>query len=371
MSVVFVTHDLSVARVVADRIAVMYLGRIVEIGPADEVIGNPAHPYTQALVDSIPDLGRESRVLPGEPASPLSPPTGCAFHPRCPISDRRLQRTANSTCAWRATPGNPHQVACIETAGGLMAIALSGAGTGARARQRRILSLPQSRSTVFNWLGFSLVIVVTVVAIAVPLLAPHDPLLPVGMPLQAPGKNGFLLGTDSIGRDILSRVLYGARSSWFAALVVVAVGLLFGGLVGLIAGATGGWVDSLLMRITDGFLSLPAPVLAIAVVAALGPGFVHTLIAVSIVWWPFYARLVRGEVARLAARPHVEAAKLAGVEPDSACRAAPAARCGAQCAGRRQPRHRHADPDTGGAVVPRPRPVRARRRSWVPTPPAT
>ena len=64
------------------------------------------------------------------------------------------------------------------------------------------------------------------------------------MPLQAPGKNGFLLGTDSIGRDILSRVLYGARSSWFAALIVVAVGLLIGGLVGLIAGAAGGWVDS-------------------------------------------------------------------------------------------------------------------------------
>jgi peptide/nickel transport system permease protein len=182
-----------------------------------------------------------------------------------------------------------------------------------RGRGRRVLALPQSRSTVFNWIGFSLVIVVTLIVIAVPLLAPYDPLLPVGMPLQAPGKNGFLLGTDSVGRDIFSRVLYGARSSWFAALVVVAVGLLIGGLVGLIAGTAGGWVDTVLMRITDGFLSLPAPVLAIAVVAALGPGFVHTLVAVSIVWWPFYARLVRGEVARLAARPHVEAAKLAGV----------------------------------------------------------
>jgi peptide/nickel transport system permease protein len=94
---------------------------------------------------------------------------------------------------------------------------------------------------------------------------------------------------------------------------VVALGVLIGGVVGLIAGTVGGWVDSALMRITDAFLSLPAPVLAIAVVAALGPGFLHTLIAVSIVWWPFYARLMRGEIARLAARPHVEAAKLAGV----------------------------------------------------------
>lgn len=177
----------------------------------------------------------------------------------------------------------------------------------------RVVSLPRFQSATLNWIGFALVIVVTVIAVAVPVLAPHDPLLPVGMPLQAPGKDGFLLGTDSVGRDILSRVLYGIRSSWFAALVVVAVGLFIGGLVGLIAGTAGGWLDSLLMRVTDGFLSLPAPVLAIAVVAALGPGFVHTLIAVSIVWWPFYARLVRGEVARLAARPHVEAAKLAGV----------------------------------------------------------
>ncbi|MCX2712557.1 ABC transporter permease [Mycolicibacterium sp. J2] len=179
--------------------------------------------------------------------------------------------------------------------------------------QKWRLTLPQSRSVIVNWAGFALVILVTLIVIAVPVLAPHDPLTPVGMPLQPPGTKGFLLGTDSVGRDILSRVLYGARSSWFAALAVVALGLLIGGLVGLIAGATGGWIDATLMRITDGFLSLPAPVLAIAVVAALGPGFLHTLIAVSIVWWPFYARLVRGEVARLAARPHVEAAKLAGV----------------------------------------------------------
>jgi peptide/nickel transport system permease protein len=192
-----------------------------------------------------------------------------------------------------------------------MAIALP-AGTLARGRVR-LLSLPKSPSMLLNWVAVGLILLVTIVAVAVPLIAPHDPLVPVGMPLQAPGEHGFLLGSDSIGRDILSRVLYGMRSSWFAALVVVAVGLFIGGLVGLIAGTVGGWIDGLLMRITDGFLSLPAPVLAIAVVAALGPGFIHTLIAVSIVWWPFYARLVRGEVARLAARPHVEAAKLAGV----------------------------------------------------------
>ncbi len=194
-----------------------------------------------------------------------------------------------------------------------MAIAIP---TGAWPRiGRRRMALPSAPAGLWNWVTVASIVVVTVVAVAVPVIAPHDPLVPVGMPLQEPGSHGFPLGSDSVGRDILSRVLYGARASWFAALVVVAVGLFLGGLVGLIAGAMGGWVDGLLMRITDGFLSLPAPVLAIAVVAALGPGFVHTLIAVSIVWWPFYARLVRGEVARLAARPHVEAAKLAGVGP--------------------------------------------------------
>ena len=103
MSVVFVTHDLSVARVVADRIAVMYLGRIVEIGPAERVIGDPAHPYTQALVDSIPDLGRESGVLPGEPASPLSPPMAA---PSTRAARSRSTRVAapSSMSAWRGCP---------------------------------------------------------------------------------------------------------------------------------------------------------------------------------------------------------------------------------------------------------------------------
>ncbi|HEX2283477.1 MAG TPA: ABC transporter permease [Mycobacterium sp.] len=194
-----------------------------------------------------------------------------------------------------------------------MAVALP-AGAWPRGRIR-LLSLPKSPAVLVNWMAVSLVVIVTILAIAVPVISPHDPLVPVSMPLQAPGDGGYLLGTDSIGRDILSRVLYGVRASWFAALAVVAIGLFIGGLVGLIAGAAGGWIGGLLMRITDAFLSLPAPVLAIAVVAALGPGFVHTLIAVSIVWWPFYARLVRGEVAKLAARPHIEAAKLAGVGP--------------------------------------------------------
>ncbi len=165
------------------------------------------------------------------------------------------------------------------------------------------------------WTTASLLVLVTLVALLAPLLAPYDPISPVGIPNSAPGQNGFLLGTDTIGRDLLSRTLYGIRSSWLVALLVVAVGLLVGGVVGLVSGASGGWLDALLMRVTDLFLSLPSTLVAIAVVAGLGPGLRNTVIAISIVWWPFYARIVRGEVRALAARPHVEAARLAGAGP--------------------------------------------------------
>jgi peptide/nickel transport system permease protein len=154
---------------------------------------------------------------------------------------------------------------------------------------------------------------VTLLAIIGPLVAPHQPLVPAGAPQLKPFTHGFLFGTDEVGRDIFTRVLFGLRTSWFAALEVIASGVIIGGLIGVVAGAAGGWVDDVLMRFTDIFLALPGPVLAIAVVAALGPSFNHTLIAVGLVWWPFYARIVRGEVKGFAARPHIEAARLSGV----------------------------------------------------------
>jgi peptide/nickel transport system permease protein len=154
--------------------------------------------------------------------------------------------------------------------------------------------------------------VVTLIAVFARLLAPDDPIQPVGDLNLPPGSAGHLLGTDAIGRDLLSRVLWGVQASWLSALVVVGAGLLVGGLIGLVAGATGGWVDNVLMRLTDLFLALPGVLVAIAIVAALGAGLGHTLVGISIVWWPYYARIIRGEVRALAARPHVEAARLAG-----------------------------------------------------------
>jgi peptide/nickel transport system ATP-binding protein len=118
MTVLFVTHDLGVARFIADRIAVMYLGRLVEVGPADVVIRDPKHPYTKALIAAVPGAGRPLPEPSGEPASPLAPPTGCSFHPRCPLARPECPSTLTGTqlvqVAPRAAAGaGRHEVACV------------------------------------------------------------------------------------------------------------------------------------------------------------------------------------------------------------------------------------------------------------------
>ena len=182
-----------------------------------------------------------------------------------------------------------------------------------RAARIRDLRAVGGRAAIGDRVAIGAFLALIVIGFAAPLLAPHNPIQPAGIPFLSPGHGGFVFGTDEVGQDIVSRVLYGLRSSLEAAGAVIASGVIVGGTIGLVAGATGGWIDDLLMRFTDIFLALPGPVLAIAVVASLGPSFVHTLIGVSIVWWPFYARIVRAEVKSLAARPHLEAARLAGV----------------------------------------------------------
>lgn len=180
-----------------------------------------------------------------------------------------------------------------------------------RIRPGSIGGVPVSRPVAWGLVG--LLILITLIALLAHLLAPYDPVQPVGGLNLPPLSSGHLLGTDQIGRDLLSRTLIGVQASWFSALAVVASGLLIGGVVGLIAGAAGGWVDAALMRVTDLFLALPGALVAIAIVAALGSGLGNTLLGVAVVWWPYYARIIRGEARSLAARPHMEAARLAGV----------------------------------------------------------
>ncbi|TVY99659.1 ABC transporter permease [Trebonia kvetii] len=195
-----------------------------------------------------------------------------------------------------------------------MAVAEPYAATKLVPVRTRIAASPREYlrgSTASSWAALGALALLFVIAIFAKEIAPFNPLVPAGLPQTGPNATNWF-GTDTVGRDIFSRVLAGMATSWWGALGVVASGVFFGGLIGLVAGAVGGWLDNVLMRVTDVFLALPAPILAIAIVAVLGPSYLHTLIGVAIVWWPLYTRIVRAEVRRLRASPHMEAAKLAG-----------------------------------------------------------
>lgn len=163
-------------------------------------------------------------------------------------------------------------------------------------------------------LALVLVLLLTLLLLAAPLLAPHTAKAIVGEPFVTPGGR-FWLGTDSQGRDVFSRVLVGLRTSWFGALAVIAIGAAAGSVIGLVAGMSGGVVDAVLMRLTDAALALPGTLVALMVVAALGPSLRNTLLAVAVTWWPWYARIVRGQTRTVMQLPHVDAARLGGFSP--------------------------------------------------------
>jgi peptide/nickel transport system permease protein len=137
-----------------------------------------------------------------------------------------------------------------------------------------------------------MVFAVTLLAILAPYLPLADPVLKVATPYQAPSLH-HLLGTDDIGRDMLSRIVYGVRLTWVPSLVVILIGVLVGGAVGALGALAGGGVDFLLSRLTELFIVVPSTMIALAAVTALGPGIWHTVAAMSVFWWPWYARIVR------------------------------------------------------------------------------
>ncbi len=124
-----------------------------------------------------------------------------------------------------------------------------------------------------------------------------------------------LLGTDELGRDLLSRIIYGARPALLIALAVVGFAAIIGTLLGLIAGYRGGWLDNVIMRVSELFLSFPPLLLSLVAVTFLGPGLVNALIALIISWWPWYARLIRVEANIVRTKPYVEISAAMGV-PD-------------------------------------------------------
>ncbi|MBD3764167.1 MAG: ABC transporter permease [Rhodobacterales bacterium] len=160
-----------------------------------------------------------------------------------------------------------------------------------------------------------LVIVAALVAVAVlaPVLAPHDPLAQdLTRRLLPPGAPGHLLGTDEFGRDILSRILHGARITLYIVALVAVTAPVLGLLVGTVAGYFGGLVDQALMRVTDIFLAFPRLILALALVAVLGPGIFNAVLAIALTAWPPYARVARAETLTVRSADYIAAVRLQG-----------------------------------------------------------
>ena len=151
-----------------------------------------------------------------------------------------------------------------------------------------------------------------VVAVAAPLLAMHDPLKTNIAYQSEPASEKYIFGTDEYGRDIYSRVIYGSRISLFISLFSVMVATVFGVIIGALAGYFGGWVDNVIMRFMDAIMSFPAILLAISILAVLGPNLYNVVIALGFVYIPRFARIVRGSVLSLKEKEFVEASLALG-----------------------------------------------------------
>jgi peptide/nickel transport system permease protein len=174
------------------------------------------------------------------------------------------------------------------------------------------------RQSWLSIIGLALVLFLLFLAVFGPLLAPYPEHVAGGIHTAnrfRPPSFAHPFGTNELGQDMFSLVIAGTRMSLFAGLAVVALGALVGTFVGAIAGYAGGWTDEILMRLTDLKLTVPGLILAMAVAAALGPGILNMVIAISLSWWPGFARLVRGEVIARKEEMFVIAARAIGASP--------------------------------------------------------
>jgi len=161
-------------------------------------------------------------------------------------------------------------------------------------------------------LGLFIVIALLVCAALAPILATHDPYLPTLTDRLAPPGGEYWFGADELGRDIYSRIIYGSRLTLLIVALVIVTSAPVGLVIGAVAGTYGGWVDRIFMRITDVFLAIPKLLLALAFVAALGPGIVNAALAITLTAWPPYARLARAEALVVRNSDYVNAIRLAG-----------------------------------------------------------
>lgn len=172
------------------------------------------------------------------------------------------------------------------------------------------------RGNFMAMVGLGIILALLLIAIFAPWLAPHDPFVQnLSNRLLPLGSDGHVLGTDSLGRDILSRLIYGSRITLYIVALVALIAPVLGLLVGTVSGYVGGWVDVVLMRITDIFLAFPRLVLALAFVAGLGAGIENAVLAISLTAWPPYARLARAETLTIRSQDYISAIRLQGAGP--------------------------------------------------------
>ncbi len=168
------------------------------------------------------------------------------------------------------------------------------------------------RANPLAMIGVALVIFWLVVSLTAPLIAPYSPTQQAISDRLQPPSAAHWFGTDQLGRDMLSRVLYGGRLSLPAGVAVIVIAGIVGTFVGALAGFIGGWFDELLMRVTEVFIAFPTIILAMAIAAALGPSLINAILAMVVVWWPNYARVVRALVLSVKSRDFVEASLAIG-----------------------------------------------------------
>jgi peptide/nickel transport system permease protein len=184
---------------------------------------------------------------------------------------------------------------------------------GAPAREvRRHQFFRRFRGNKLVVAGGTLVGLIDLAAIFAPVLAPYSPYQQHNVDQLIGPSSTYLLGTDEFGRDVLSRVLFGARISMEVALISVSIGLLCGGILGLVAAYYGGWWDLTIMRLADILFAFPALLLAIAILALLGPSLANVMIAIGIIFIPIFTRVVRAAGMVLAHEPYVEASRACG-----------------------------------------------------------